>query len=159
MFNMSNYKLVTTPLIAHFKLSSQIYPTFVVKIEKMSHGPYSSAVRSLTYVMVCTRPDLADVVSVMSCYMHNPGKNHWEAMKWIFCYVKGYLDRCLVFDKSKTATYIMLSGTLIQTMMKILMAGVIHQAISSLYVLVLSPGKHPYNQLQLYRLLNQNTLL
>jgi len=37
--------------------------------------------------------------------MHNPSKDHWEAVKWILSYVKGSLDRCLVFDKSKTASY------------------------------------------------------
>jgi len=47
----------------------------------MSHAPYSSAVGSLMYAMVRTRPDLSHVVSVVSCYMHNPGRDHWEAEK------------------------------------------------------------------------------
>ena len=71
----------------------------------MSHIPCSSAVGSLKYVMVCTRPDLAYEVNVVSCYMHNPSKDHWEAIKQILHNVKGSLERCLVFDKSKTATY------------------------------------------------------
>ena len=80
MFNISNYKPVTTPLAAHFKLSAESCPTFEVKIE-MSYVPYSSAVGSLIYAMVYTRPDLAYAVSVVSCYMHNPGKDHWKAVK------------------------------------------------------------------------------
>ena len=40
----------------------------------MSHVPYSGAVGSLIYAMVCTRPYLSHAVSVVSRYMHNPGK-------------------------------------------------------------------------------------
>ena len=55
----------------------------------MSNVPYSSTVGSLMYAMICTRPDLSHTVSVVSRYMHNPGKDHWEAVKWILRYVKG----------------------------------------------------------------------
>ena len=41
----------------------------------MSHVPYSSAVGSLMYTMVCSRPDLSYVVSAVSRYMVNPVKN------------------------------------------------------------------------------------
>jgi len=47
----------------------------------MSHVSYSSAVGSLMYAIVCTRLDLSHAVTVVSCYMHNPGKDHWEAVK------------------------------------------------------------------------------
>jgi len=72
---------------------------------KMSHVSYSSAMGDLTYAMVCTRPDLSYVVSIVSSYMHYPGKDHWEAIKWILSYVKVSLDRFLAFDNSKTTTY------------------------------------------------------
>ena len=71
------------------KLSSDSYPKTKEEIEKISHIPYSSAVGSLIYAMVCTRPDLSYVVSVISRFMHNPGKNHWNGVKWILRYVKG----------------------------------------------------------------------
>ena len=57
------------------------------------------------YATICTRPNLAYAVSVMSHYIRNLGKDHWEALKWILCYVKGSLNKCLMFDKSKIATY------------------------------------------------------
>ncbi|KAG8474938.1 hypothetical protein CXB51_031648 [Gossypium anomalum] len=38
----------------------------------MSHVPYSSAVGSLMYAMVCSRPDLSYTVSAISRYMVNP---------------------------------------------------------------------------------------
>ena len=74
---MSNCKSVNIPLVAHFKPSSKTYPTSAVEIKKMSHAPYSSAVVSLMYVMVYTRPDLVSVVGVVIRYMHSPGKYHW----------------------------------------------------------------------------------
>jgi hypothetical protein len=33
------------------------------------------------YAMVCTRPDIAHAVGVVSRYMKNPGKEYWEAVK------------------------------------------------------------------------------
>jgi hypothetical protein len=30
------------------------------------------------YAMVCTRPDIAHAVGVVSRYLLNPGKQHWE---------------------------------------------------------------------------------
>jgi hypothetical protein len=35
----------------------------------MSHVPYASAIASLMYAMVCTIPDIAHVVGVLSGYM------------------------------------------------------------------------------------------
>ena len=55
----------------------------------MSKVPYALAVRSLMYATVCTRPDIAHVVGVVSKYMNNPGKEHWMAVKWILRYLKG----------------------------------------------------------------------
>ncbi|KAL6269381.1 hypothetical protein ACE6H2_026292 [Prunus campanulata] len=36
------------------------------------------------YTMVCTRPNLAQVISVVLTYMENLGKQHLNAVKWIF---------------------------------------------------------------------------
>jgi hypothetical protein len=66
----------------------------------MSHIPYSNATGNLMYAMICTRPDLAHVVSVVSRFMHNPGKEHWNAVKWILRYLKGTSDFGLLFGKN-----------------------------------------------------------
>ena len=47
----------------------------------MSKVPYASAVRSLIYAIVCTRPDIAYAVGVVSRYMADPGREYWEAVK------------------------------------------------------------------------------
>ncbi|GJR12409.1 retrovirus-related pol polyprotein from transposon TNT 1-94 [Tanacetum coccineum] len=58
---------------------------------------YASAVGSLMYVMVCTRPDIAHAMSVVSRYMAHPGKEHWNAVKRIFRYLKGTSDVGLIY--------------------------------------------------------------
>ncbi|KAL4582349.1 hypothetical protein LXL04_006896 [Taraxacum kok-saghyz] len=88
-FNMENAKPVGTPLANHFKLSKRNCPSSKKEKEEMKGVPYTSAVGSLMYVMVCTRPDIAQAVGVVSRYLANPGKQHWEAVKWILRYLNG----------------------------------------------------------------------
>jgi hypothetical protein len=66
----------------------------------MSRVCYSSTVGSLMYVMVCKRPDIAHAMGVVSRYMNNPGKEHWEAVKWILRYLKGTTTHALCFGGS-----------------------------------------------------------
>jgi hypothetical protein len=63
----------------------------------MSRVPYSSAVGSLMYAMVFTRPDISHAVGVVRRYMKNPGKEHWEAIKWILSYLRGTTTHTLCF--------------------------------------------------------------
>ncbi|KAG8474589.1 hypothetical protein CXB51_031229 [Gossypium anomalum] len=98
-FNMRSAKPVSTPLAAHFRLSSALSPQSDDEIEYMSHVPYSSAVGSLMYAMVCSRPDLSYAVSAVSRYMANPGKEHWKAVQWILRYLRGTTDVCLQFGR------------------------------------------------------------
>jgi hypothetical protein len=99
---MENAKPVSTPLANHFHLSTSQCPKTVEEIEDMSKVSYASAVGCLMYAMVCTRPDLAHAVSVVSKYMANPGKQHWDAVKWIFRYLKGTTDYGITFVRQKS---------------------------------------------------------
>ena len=56
-------------------------------------------VGSLIYVMVCTRPDLSQGISMVSRYVHDPGRGLWEAVKLILQCIKGVIDISLVFKK------------------------------------------------------------
>jgi hypothetical protein len=101
-FRIQNAKLVSTHLAIHFKLTKEMCPKTQEEIEYMSRVPYSSAVGSLMYAMVCTRPDIAHAVGVVSRYMNNPGKEHWEAVKWILRYLRGTTTHALCFGGSDT---------------------------------------------------------
>ncbi|PRQ29843.1 putative RNA-directed DNA polymerase [Rosa chinensis] len=100
-FNMKEAKSVSSPLGNHFKLSRLSCPTTQVEKDKMAGIPYSSAVGSLMYAMVCTRPDIAHAVGVVSRYLSNPGREHWEAVKWILKYLRGTSKLCLCFGGSE----------------------------------------------------------
>nr|GEX69890.1 retrovirus-related Pol polyprotein from transposon TNT 1-94 [Tanacetum cinerariifolium] len=102
-FNIISCKPVPTPLAPHLKLSSHECPKFEEDKEDMSRVPYSSAIGSLMYAMVYTRPDLAHAISVVSRYMHNPGKMHWEAVKCIIRYLKGTSNIGLSFEKGRAS--------------------------------------------------------
>ncbi|KAL6328733.1 hypothetical protein AAG906_003750 [Vitis piasezkii] len=96
-FKMNEAKPVSTPLGSHFKLNKEQSPKTEEERDHMSKVPYASTIGSLMYVMVCTRPDIAHVVGVVSRFMSRPRKQHWEAVKWILRYLKGSLDTCLCF--------------------------------------------------------------
>uniref|UniRef100_A0A2N9HFH0 Uncharacterized protein n=1 Tax=Fagus sylvatica TaxID=28930 RepID=A0A2N9HFH0_FAGSY len=100
-FNIKHAKPVSTPLGGHFKLSKKSCPSSNKEKDNMASIPYSSAVGSLLYVMVCTRLDIAHAVGVVSRFMVNPGKEHWEEVKWIFRYLRGRSKLYLSFGNSK----------------------------------------------------------
>ena len=50
---------------------------------------YANAVGILIYAMVCTRPNIAHVVGVLTRYMSKPRKEHWTTMKRVFRYLRG----------------------------------------------------------------------
>ena len=39
---------------------------------------------------------------MVSKYMHDPGRSHWEAVKWILRYIKGTIDIDLMSEKDTT---------------------------------------------------------
>lgn len=75
-FNMKSVKPISTPLVNHFSLSKKLCPTNKEGKKQMALILYSSTVGSLMYDMVCTRPDIAQAVSVVSRFSSNPGKEH-----------------------------------------------------------------------------------
>ena len=53
------------------------------------------------YAMICTRPDIAYAVGVVSNYMSNPSKKHWEAVKSIMRYLNGTRKVCICFGSKE----------------------------------------------------------
>ena len=100
-FGMLNSKHVTTPLALHFKLSKIQATQTEEDWEYMGNVPYANTVGSLMYGMICSRPDLAHGVSVINRFMGNPGREHWEATKWIMRYLKWTEHFALLYDGSK----------------------------------------------------------
>nr|GEV33737.1 retrotransposon protein, putative, Ty1-copia subclass [Tanacetum cinerariifolium] len=99
--SIDNEKSVKMPLGRHFKLSLKDCPVRNCDVERMSKVSYANAVGSLMYLMVCTRLVITYVVSVVSRYLTNLGKNHWEAVKWILKYLWGTIDMRLMYGTNR----------------------------------------------------------
>ncbi|KAL6311037.1 hypothetical protein AAG906_015922 [Vitis piasezkii] len=67
--------------------------------EQMKNIPYASAVGSLMYAQVCTRPDIAFAVGMLGRYQSNPGIDHWKAAKKVMRYLQGTKDYKLMYDE------------------------------------------------------------
>jgi hypothetical protein len=57
-----------------------------------------SAVGSLMYAMVYTRPEIAHAVGVLRRYMSKPGKEHWTSIKMVFRYLRGIASYGLCWE-------------------------------------------------------------
>ena len=58
--------------------------------------PYASAIGSIMYAMLCTRPDVCLAISVTVRYQSDPGVEHWTAVKNILKYLKRTKEMFLV---------------------------------------------------------------
>src|SRR5438105_11033255 len=96
-FSMHDCKPVDTPECVGVSLSVADCPVSDEDKQAMHDVPYMSAVGSLLYAAIGTRPDIAHAVNVVSKFMQNPGRAHWIAVKRIFRYIKGTVNRALVF--------------------------------------------------------------
>ncbi|GJV54506.1 retrovirus-related pol polyprotein from transposon TNT 1-94 [Tanacetum coccineum] len=74
-FRIDNGKLVQMPLGGHFKMSLKDFPVRDCDVEMM--------------------------ISAVSIYLANPGKNHWEAVKWILKYLRGTANVGLVYGTNR----------------------------------------------------------
>ncbi|RVX00702.1 Retrovirus-related Pol polyprotein from transposon TNT 1-94 [Vitis vinifera] len=76
-FNMSKAKVVSSPLASHFKLSSR-------------HNPSTDK----------EKEDMRRLV-LLAGFLSNPGRHHWEAVKWIMRYLRGISKLKLTFGSGK----------------------------------------------------------
>ncbi|KAH9779278.1 hypothetical protein KPL71_007667 [Citrus sinensis] len=88
----------------HGNLEEEIYMEHQEDIEYMKKVPYSSVVGRIMYAMVCSRPDVAYGVGVVSRFMGNPGKMRWNTAKWILRYLSGSSDFGILFSRDNNVT-------------------------------------------------------
>ncbi|KAM1216942.1 hypothetical protein ACFX2J_013172 [Malus domestica] len=82
-FQMAQSKKGLLPVRHGIHLSKFMGPKTPEEIRQMSVIPYASAIGSLMYAMICTRLDIAYVVSITNRYQSNPGLEHWAAVKMV----------------------------------------------------------------------------
>ena len=88
------------PIIKGDKFGTFQCPNNQLEINQMKSVPYASAVESLMYAQVCTRPDLAFITGMLGRYQSNPGQDHWKAVKKVLHYLQGTKDFMLTYRKS-----------------------------------------------------------
>ncbi|GKA11136.1 retrovirus-related pol polyprotein from transposon TNT 1-94 [Tanacetum coccineum] len=124
------------PLGDHFKLNKKQAPKTEASRRRITKVPYASAVGGV----MCTRPDIAHAVGVVSRFMSNLGREHREAVKWLLRYLKGtskdtlcfsikevvlegffdsYSGGCLDSGKSTTVYVFTMGGTTVSWMSRI----------------------------------------
>src|SRR5256886_15915939 len=75
-FNMSKAKPIDTSVIKNHGLNLKDCTKTPASKAKMASVPYASAIGSLMYAMMCTRPNLAYVVGLLSRFQSDPGIPH-----------------------------------------------------------------------------------
>ena len=75
-------------------LSKSQCPTTTDERDHMSKVSYVSAVGSIMYAMISTRPDVSYSLSVTSRYQSDPVESHWTAVKNILKYLRRTKNAC-----------------------------------------------------------------
>ena len=96
-FKMENSKRGNLPVGHRITLSKTQCPKTIDEQKRISSIPYASAIGSIMYAMICTRPDVSYALSMTSRYLSNPGEAHWIAVKTILKYLRRTKDAFLVF--------------------------------------------------------------
>src|SRR4051812_47428067 len=100
-FKMDQAKKGFLPVLQGVKLSKTQCPTTAEDREKMKDVPYASAIGSIMYAMLCTRPDVCLAISLAGRYQSNPGVDHLTAVKNILKYLKRTKELFLVYGGDK----------------------------------------------------------
>ena len=72
-YSMHACKPSPAPIVKGDRFGKFQCPRNQYEIGQMKANPYASAVGSLQYAQVCTRPDLAFVIGIFGRYQSNPG--------------------------------------------------------------------------------------
>jgi hypothetical protein len=99
-FNMTDCKSVSVPLDPTVQLTRDQCPTTAEDIQDMQGVPYRELTGGLIWLATATRPDLAFAVCVLSRFLDNPGRTHWNAAKRVLQYLKGTRDLALTYGSA-----------------------------------------------------------
>ena len=96
---MQDSKRGFLPMSYGISLSKTQCPITHDKRDRMSKILYASAIGSIMYAMLCTRPDVSYALSMTSRYQSDPGESHWTAVKNILKYLRRTKDAFLLYGK------------------------------------------------------------
>ncbi|KAL4196351.1 hypothetical protein AMTRI_Chr04g182780 [Amborella trichopoda] len=88
---------MSTPIDKKMKLSNKMCHIEDMARRAMERVSYKSAIESLMYTMIGTKPDLSFVMNLVSRFQSNPGEEHWKAVKRILKYLMGTMNYALIY--------------------------------------------------------------
>jgi Reverse transcriptase (RNA-dependent DNA polymerase) len=100
-FKMYDSKPISTPIDSKFQ---PIKYTEIASKEDIYW--YQSAIGSLLYAALGTRPDITFTVNILGRFASNPSPIHITAMKRLFRYIKGHLNYGIKYSKTENSEYL-----------------------------------------------------
>ena len=97
---MEGSKRSYLPIGHGIQLSKKMSPKILEERNRMSSIPYASGVGSIMYAMLCTRPDVAYALGIVSRFQVDPRGDYWKAVKNIFKYLRRTRDIFLIYSGS-----------------------------------------------------------
>ena len=86
------------------KLSKTQNPTTAEDRERMKVIPYASAIGSIKYAMLYTRPIVYLAMSLAKGYNSDPGVDHWTSVIRILSYLRGLRKYFSVMEVIKSSS-------------------------------------------------------
>ena len=99
-YNMHKCSALPAPIVKGDKFGKWQCPINEYETAQMKAIPYASAVGSIMYAQVCTRPDLAFVTGMLGRFQSNPGPEHWKLIKKVLRYMQGTKGYMLTYRRS-----------------------------------------------------------
>jgi hypothetical protein len=95
-FNMTDCKPASTPFAPNTHLVKSTDKESTTFLE--DNDCYRSAVGSTMYLAICTCPDIAFAVGVLSRHLSKPNQKHWNAFFHVLRYLKGKKNQSITYQ-------------------------------------------------------------
>ncbi|WVZ93220.1 hypothetical protein U9M48_039218 [Paspalum notatum var. saurae] len=99
-YGMQVYNAGPVPIAKGDEFENFQCPKNQYEKDHMKSVPYVSAIESIMYAQVCTRPDLTFTTEMLGRYQLNTGRAHWIAVKKALRYLQGTKDLMLTYRKT-----------------------------------------------------------
>lgn len=98
LYNLSHITPTSTPI----PIKCDLTPLHDgdVPLTKIQHNLYRSVIGSLSYLAICTRPDISFKISSLSRQLHAPSERHLILAKRVVRYVSGTANKSILFPHS-----------------------------------------------------------
>jgi hypothetical protein len=95
------------PIVKGDRYGEFQYPKNQYEVDQMKMVLYASAVGSLQYAQVCTRPDIAYVTRLLGRFQSNPAPEHWKLVKKVLRYLQQTKGLILTYRKTESLRIIL----------------------------------------------------